>query len=348
MNPISEEQRHLLEAFKNCFVEQPLATQIFSDFDRLRFYHKLGGSQQCMLITGDAGVGKTEILKHYVQRATVADDSCYTTHRPVLMSRIPSKATLDSTLIELHKDLGQPFSTERRGKSNDQSLTMSLIGLLGKCRTELIIIDEFQELLEFKSDAVRAGIANRLKFISEQAQIPIVLVGMPWAAKIADEPQWGSRLINRRFIPFIRLSENPKHFIKLLKAFARKMPFDTPPNLEQRHTAYALFAASKGSLRALKWLLDDAVTLAVFEGASELTHEHLEKAFDLKSPERKNPFLLPVEEIQACEVDQYSSYDFDAPKGTNPVIDTTFTQLQSISQLLSMSPTLKAPKRLEN
>ncbi|WP_417345563.1 TniB family NTP-binding protein [Ferrimonas sp.] len=344
MNEISEESLKALAAFKNCFVEQTLVTQIFADFDRLRFNHRLGGGQQCMLVTGDTGVGKTELTKYYLQRVPQDKHGGYA-HRPVLLSRIPSKATLESTIIELHKDLGQPFSTIRRGKSNDQSLTESLIRLLNRCGTELIIIDEFHELLEFQAGSVRADIANRLKFISEQAAIPIVLVGMPWAAKIAEEPQWGSRLINRRFIPYFKLSEDYMCFTRFLKGLAMRMPFETPPKLEKRHTTYALFSASRGCLRTLKELLYEAVALALRLRAQTLRNEHLAQSFGMLSQEKLNPFELPVDEIQACEVEAYSRYEFSAPKDANPIIDTKFAAQLPISQLLSMSTSLRKPHR---
>ncbi|MBY6186787.1 TniB family NTP-binding protein [Marinobacter hydrocarbonoclasticus] len=344
MSPLSEEQTQRLEAFKNCFVEQPIVTQIFADFDRLRFNHQLGGSQQCMLVTGDTGVGKTELTRHYLKRVVQTQNGGYA-HKPVLLSRISSNASLESTLIELHKDLGQAFAARRQGKSKEQSLTESLVRLLFKCRTELIILDEFHELLEFQSNAARAVIANRLKFISEKAGIPIVLVGMPWAAKIAEEPQWGRRLINRRAIPYFKLSAEPKHYLQFLMGLATRMPFEIPPKLEERHTAYALFAACRGRISVLKEILYEAAKLPLMERANTLTVEHLAQTFRMWWPDVANPFELGVDEIQASEALEYSYYDFEAPKGTNPIIETTFTQLISISQLLSKSPTLKAPRK---
>ncbi|WP_028116284.1 TniB family NTP-binding protein [Ferrimonas senticii] len=340
MSPLDDEQIQRLEAFKNCFVESPIVTQIFDDFERLRFNKQLGGTQQCMLITGDTGTGKTELIKHYVRLVPQRQNGGYS-HRPILLSRIPSNANLDSTLIQLHVDLGQPFNASRRSKGNDQALTESLVRLLSKCHTELIIIDEFHELLEFQSEASRAGIANRLKFISEKAEIPIVLVGMPWAAKIADEPQWGRRLVNRRMIPYFKLSDNPADFVKFLMGLAQCMPFASRPKLEEQHTTYALFASSAGRISFLKEFLYEATKLALLDGAETLTPVHMSKTFRLWSPENSNPFDLSVDKIMAAEVSEYSAYDFDAPKGTDPIRSTQFMDLLPISQLLSKTPMLK-------
>ena len=231
MNQLSDNNQRKLLSFIHCFVETPMAKMIFDDFDRLRYNQKFGGEQQCMLITGDAGCGKSSIINHYKQLYPDEIKAGFI-HNPVLVSRIPSKPTLESTIIELLRDLGQFGSALRKSRSNDKSLTESLITCLRKCGTELIIINEFQELIENKTRDQRNQISNRLKFISEEAQIPIVLVGMPWAVKIAEEPQWSSRLLIRRQIPYFKLSENPDNFIRLLMGLAKYMPFAIKPKLE--------------------------------------------------------------------------------------------------------------------
>lgn len=88
-------------------------------------------------------------------------------NHPVLVSRIPSNPTLESTLAELLKDLGQVGSTKRKLRVNGTRLTTSLIENLKTCGTELIIIDEFQELIEHNQGKKRREIANRLKHIND-------------------------------------------------------------------------------------------------------------------------------------------------------------------------------------
>lgn len=140
-----------------------------------------------MLLTGDTGSGKLHLIDYYSKCFPSQQRRNVVTKR-LLVSRIPSKLTLEQTITQLLTDLGQ-FSTEyRQGRSNELALTESLVKCLKICETELIIINEFQEMIEFKSLQDRQLIANRLKFISEETSIPIVLVGIPWATTIADEP----------------------------------------------------------------------------------------------------------------------------------------------------------------
>ena len=167
-----------LKSFIDCYVETPLLRIIQDDFDRLRYDKQFAGEPICMLLTGDAGTGKSSLIRHYMAQSPEQSGHGFV-RKPLLVSRIPSKPTLESTMVELLKDLGQWGSEYRLHRSSAESLTEALIKCLKRCETELIIIDEFQELIENKTREKRNQIANRLKYISETAKIPIVLVGMP-------------------------------------------------------------------------------------------------------------------------------------------------------------------------
>ena len=322
-----------LKSFVNCYVETPLLHSVEQDFDRLRYNRILGGEPQCMLLTGDTGVGKSFLIRHYMNQSPDQDGHGFI-RKPLLVSRIPSKPSLESTIAELLKDLGQWGTDYRRNRSSAENLTESFIKCLKRCETELIIIDEFQELIENKTRERRNQIANRLKYISETARIPIVLVGMPWAAKIADEPQWASRLLIRKTIPYFKLSEDPQIFIRVVMGFAKRMPFTEPPRLENRHTIYALFAACHGCIRLLKNLLDESVKQALLVDSVTLTHEHIGIAFSIFYPDQDNPFLLSIDEIKVCEVRQYSRYEIDVVGKEERLLPQQFTDRIPISQLL--------------
>lgn len=118
MNQLSDNNQRKLLSFIHCFVETPMAKMIFDDFDRLRYNQKFGGEQQCMLITGDAGCGKSSIINHYKELYPNQLQAGFV-NNPVLVSRIPSKPSLESTMIELLRDLGQFGSSLRKYTSND-------------------------------------------------------------------------------------------------------------------------------------------------------------------------------------------------------------------------------------
>ncbi|SDL63400.1 AAA domain-containing protein [Modicisalibacter muralis] len=336
MEELTPADKQRLGSFINCFVERPILTTILRDFDRLRFNRELGGEPQCMLLTGDTGSGKTHLINYYKEKFPSLRKGD-TLIKPLLVSRIPSKLNLEQMMIQMLSDLGQFGSEYRRGRSRDIGLTEALVKTLKRCKTELIIINEFQEILEFKSIRDRQIIANRLKMISEEAEIPIVLVGMPWAEQIAEEPQWASRLICRRMIPYFKLSDGPEEFIRFLKGLAVRMPFEKLPRLEEKQIALALFAYSRGEVRRLKKLLDEAVKIAVVESADTLRSDHLIRAYECTFPGAANPFKEKVEYLKFSEVSSYSKYQINAASDEEALVATQFLDSLSLSEILKKS-----------
>ena len=317
MNALTEIQINQLQNFSDCIVMHTQIKAIFNDFDELRLNRKLQSDQQCMLLVGDTGVGKSHTINHY-KKSVLATQNYSRNTMPVLISRISRGKGLDATLMQMLADLELFGSSQIKKRGYKTDLTKKLVESLIKAQVELLIINEFQELIEFKSIQERQQIANGLKFISEEAKVPIVLVGMPWAAKIAEEPQWSSRLVRKRKLEYFSLKDDSKYFRQYLMGLAKKMPFDEPPVLERKHIAIALFAACRGENRALKHILLEALKLALSR------NEHLEKKHfitvydkfdffnDKELLELKNPFRQDIEDIKIYEVIKNSSYNPNA------------------------------------
>ena len=329
MNALTELQIEQLRNFSDCIVMHTQIKTIFNDFDELRLNRKFQSDQQCMLLIGDTGVGKSHTINHYKKRVLATQNYSRNT-MPVLISRISRGKGLDATLVQMLADLELFGSSQIQKRGYKTDLTKKLVESLIKAQVELLIINEFQELIEFKSIQERQQIANALKFVSEEAKVPIVLVGMPWAAKIAEEPQWASRLVRKRKLEYFSLKNDSKYFRQYLMGLAKKMPFDVPPKLESKNTTIALFAACRGENRALKHLLLEALKLAL--SCNEyLENKHFITAYDkfdffndkekLKS---KNPFKQDIKDIEIYEVIKNSSYNPNALDPEDMLTDRVF------------------------
>jgi energy-coupling factor transporter ATP-binding protein EcfA2 len=180
MKNLSSAQIEQLQIFSDCIVLHPQIKTIFNDFDELRVNRNLQSDQQCMLLTGDTGVGKSHLINHY-KKLTLASQNYGRESMPVLVSRISSGKGLDATLTQMLMDLELFGSHQRKKRGYATDMRKKLVDSLVKAKVELLIINEFQELIEFKTIQERQLIANALKYISEEAKVPIVLVGMPWA-----------------------------------------------------------------------------------------------------------------------------------------------------------------------
>ena len=334
MDELTKIQNKQVLNFNECIVMHTQVKVIFNDFDELRQNRKLQSDQQCMLLTGDTGAGKSHLIHHY-KKTVLATQNYSRNTVPILISRILKGKGLEATLIQVLADLDLFGSNQRKKRGEKPNLTKKLIEALIKAEVELLIINEFQELIEFKNRQERQYIANELKLISEAAKVPIVLVGMPWAELIAEEPQWSSRLLRRRRLDYFSLHKDKNYFIRYIKGLANRMLFDEAPILGDKHTVAALFSACRGENRSLKNLLSESLKIALMSNES-LDKKHLSLAFDKlellgtdaqrqkKKKEAKdksadiiidNPFTQDLKDIDRSEVIKHSQYH---PNATDP------------------------------
>jgi len=333
LNYLTPNQIEQLQNFSNCFITYPAVKEIFKDFDELRLNRNIQSDQQCMLLTGDTGVGKSHLINEYKKR-TLASQNYGRATMPILISRISSGKGFDATLTQMLIDLdhfgGYQFS--KRGYKTD--LRKKLVDNLIKAQVELLIINEFQELIEFKTGIERQHIANGLKYISEEAKLPIVLVGMPWAEQIAEEPQWSSRLVRRRKLEYFRLQRDLDIFRKYLISLAQKMPFERPPKLGNKDFTVRLFAACKGENRVLKHLLVESIKISMNKGDSTLEMQHIGEAYDAtylcrntNDPDIKiNPFTLPLDDVRISEISIPSRFNSNAMNPDDRLIMREFSE----------------------
>ncbi|WP_366942497.1 TniB family NTP-binding protein [uncultured Shewanella sp.] len=322
--------------FSQCYIEHPLVKSIMTELDKLRAQRLLSKDQQCILITGEAGTGKSALIDYYKIKDVAINKS--TEKTPVLLTRISAKRDLDSTLIQMLYDL-ELFGVDqykRRGFATN--LEQKLVNALKRAQVELIIINEFQEILEYKSMQERQAIGNSLKYISEEAQVPIAFVGMPWAAQICEDPQWASRLIRRRKLTHFCFKdiEKRRYYLSYLKGLANRMPFASSPDLASPPIAIPLFAATNGENRFIKELLKEALIIALEQGDDTMKLEHLSEAYALVVPDQPNVFELPLELLQLKEIENSSRMNFDTNSVEQLIIGPQYTRPIVLSDILSL------------
>jgi predicted ATPase len=326
MTKLTPQQDTTLRDFGLCFIELPIVTEVFKDFDDLRFNRGYQLDPQCMMLTGETGSGKTSLIQEYRRRVN-ANSGLRHSDVPVLITKVSSNKGLEKTLIQILSDL-EKFACHQKKRDLKVDLTKEVVQNLTAAKVELLIINEFHDLVKFKSYQERQIITSALKFISEEANIPIVLVGMPWMKDIINDSEWVSRLRRRKHLDYFSytLKEEREHFRFLLVGFSKRMSFDTRPVLHSKELTRALFAVCRGEFRQLKSFLYEACKIALQNNDHTLNEKTLAETFDKLGCEHlsSNPFTIKFKEIPIPVLSIPSRYNPNALEEKDEIIDRVF------------------------
>ena len=330
---LTDADKAKLREFKDCFCPYTPVTAILNDLESLYQSSEIGGEQLSMLLRGDSGTGKSAIINYFSNTKNESKPESI----PVLLSRVPSKLTVEDMTRQLLNDLGVFGSTTHRARNSqsDAHLTNRLLDALKVKRTKMIIINEFQELIEFKGAKDRQAIGNRLKLISEEAEIPIVLVGMPWIDEILNDSQWASRLATRTHtLQYFSLSKRLQEYREFIEAIEQYIPCELEARITDFEISFALFAASCGEMRQIKAILSEAIKLCLVR-AKPFSKRALSHSFANLYTSGKNPFDMPKEKIEVREVEMHSQYIRGDSTHRASIEPRRLSEIMTLSQILS-------------
>ena len=228
----------------------------------------------------------------------------------------------------------------------DTQLTKQLVKLIKACGVEIILLDEFHNLIETRSYEVLEEAVRWLKaLVNALEDIPIVLLGLPYSKVILNfDDQLNQRfMIRRRIEPFRILKKEDREVYRVfLKRISLELPFEKKTALESEEFSLRLFSFSKGNMRRLKNILDFAVEQAVENEDKELTLDHLSAAFDFymqciddsldeidvteKLRDQLNPFRGDLRKHYFKQMRSPSSWNMKADPGESPIIPAIYTK----------------------
>ncbi|MDX2369519.1 MAG: TniB family NTP-binding protein [Colwellia sp.] len=318
--PISQTEK--INIVQNVFIATANLQAIIDDIKMSRELAKINNYQtepDCILVTGESGVGKSSLIEKYKKDHPRVELE-YRTQVPVLVTSLPVTKSDKAVIAHLLCALGDP-SEGKVGTAPD--LTRRFIKLLRQVGVELIIIDEFHHAIELQSETVIYKVADLLKYIISESNIPMVLFGMPQSTHVfTANSQLSGRFNRRKKIP-LYTKDNFEDFREFLKRVDKKLPFKELSGLSEEEFSFRLFAASGGNLRHLmKGLLKRAAIKAINNGLPNIPLDYLANEYlDNYDPDRKkNPFLLALSDIEIEYCTKESYWDYEAKKGHKKVI----------------------------
>ncbi|HHF0484566.1 TPA: TniB family NTP-binding protein, partial [Vibrio antiquarius] len=178
-----KEKSDTIQRVKQIFIGNPQISEILSDIAECREFSDGVAEPDCMIVVGDTGSGKTTIIDKYLSENPRKEHNEGSVV-PILFTTLPPNATPITASEQLLSDLGDPFAFQK-GKDHVE-LTKKMVELMRECRVDLIIIDEFQHMIDRKNKEVLHSAADWLKLLIVRSKIPVVLFGMPYSTVILD------------------------------------------------------------------------------------------------------------------------------------------------------------------
>lgn len=238
------------------------------------------GEPECGLVMGDTGAGKTTLIRWYN-----ADHPSYRVDEgkivPVLTATIPIPATMKNMATELLLQLGDPYAD----KGTLETRTRRLRKLLHECRTELIVLDEFQHFIDRRTERVILDVSDWLKNLITNTRIPVVLVGLQQSARVLQ----ANEQLQRRFSGEMELqtfNTRSQGRAKALHKLINIVDKDAAEVLGAKSNlikhAEKILYATNGRISEIMKLLSHAAQEAARRGSNSITLTHLETAYRLK------------------------------------------------------------------
>ncbi|MGF1727818.1 TniB family NTP-binding protein [Photobacterium nomapromontoriensis] len=313
-----------LAIYHESFTIYPEVDKVFSGLDWLVKRRRFGSFVPSMLLTGGTGSGKSALIKHYMSEYLSEDE--------VLLTRV--RPTLQETLLWMVNELD--VYKNHRAKGSVLGLIDYVIRCVKQTELKLLVIEECQELFECTRHKERQDIRDRLKMISDECRLPIVFVGIPSAKLILEDSQWDRRIMVKRELPYIKITDEASidRYLDLLEAMEGAVPLPFDFDFADVEMAMRLLAASHGMLGMLKELIAVGLESALAARKSAIQLEDFILGYEMIfGLDEINPFSTDINELVIKQIESYEEYVPDAETGELKFVGQIFNAL-TIKQLV--------------
>ncbi len=314
----------VLANYHDSFSIYPEVEKVFSGLDWIMRRRKFGSFAPSMLLTAGTGAGKSATINYYIENNLSRNEVLITRVRPTLLE----------TLLWMAKELGAYRNS--RAKPSDIGLTDRVIETSKRVGLKLLVIEECQELFERTSHNQRQDIRDRLKMISDECRLPIVFVGLHSAELILEDSQWNRRIMVRRTLPYIKITDESAidNYLDVLDALEKTVPLPFKVPLTDVDFAMRLLSASKGVLGEIKELIAAALEVALENNKHCISEDNFATVYQkINGFIDTNPFTVEIDDLTIEQIASYENYVTDADTGELRFVKQAFSKL-SIQQLV--------------
>ncbi len=298
-------------------------------------YESVGHSATpvCLHIVGESRTGKSCVLKDFIQ-SYLPDRNPDGRQQSVVYAPAPAKATVSAILEQLLKALGDPYWARGAQSNKTQRLQM----MLDAVGCKMIIIDEFQHLVDKGQRAQLALSVDWLKGLIEHKQWALVAAGLPESCSVIQtNVQLANRFDATLIMPLFDWHNKKMRlqFKGVLQEFSHQLhPFELP-DMSSDEIGLRFFLATSGRVGLLAKLIDRAVSRAIAQNTPKIRIEDLSNAYmdaiwsASQFPLEGGPFFASLEACSRRDVAQrvmgYATQERHEDTSAKVVIGSTST-----------------------
>jgi len=302
-NVISLTTDKRIELTEGIFIQHPRFKQIRNRIIYCHNFSKKSAEPECLFIKGLSGTGKTTLCEFYESEFPKIETK-EGTIVTVLYASISSAATEKTLASDLLESIGDPAYDKGTG----DSMTKRLRKLMKECKVEIVIVDEFQHLIDRDSDTILMNSANWIKDLINKTRVPVVLVGMPWSDRILKS----NTQLRRRFStsetlePFRWKPDIERNKLKtFLKLVEEMLPLGERSHLSSDDKALRIFCACNGIIGIMMKVIRRAAEIAIEFNSEIITDDLLAQAYDEEIADidtiNGNPFTRDIDKLAIPE-----------------------------------------------
>ncbi|MCC6607210.1 MAG: TniB family NTP-binding protein [Anaerolineae bacterium] len=310
-------------------IRYPRFNELHNDIQLCQEMTSHTGEPSCMVLEGMTGAGKSTLVQAYAANFPryEAEDG---TRIPVFALMTPSPITVKGMASHMLAELGDPAAY----RGTLQNMNARLIHYLKVCEVELVILDDFQHLIDSETNKILAKVSDWLKVLIKETGIPFLVIGIEDSVeRILRANQQLSRLfaVRETLHPFSLATEDEaKDFHRFLEFAEQAVKMPIQHDLSPDEFLARMYFATEGVVANLMNLLRFAALLAQKEGEATLSLQLLDQAFNkrlqrhlIKPP---NPFSTPLKNIlvglQGKTSDSTSTVKKSRTKSASEVLNT--------------------------
>ena len=281
------------------FVRYPRFKELHKEIERCQKLSKESLEPQCMSLEGESGAGKSTLVKDYASQFPRYENENGLVI-PVFYAEIPSPATVKGTASSLLEQLGDPGAN----KGTLWSMNSRLIGLIKSCGVELVILDEFSNLIDTETNHIMNTVSDWLKMLIKQSGVPFLVVGINGkVGRILQANNQLSRLFacREKLKPFSWNDDiSIKEFAKFIQFAEVVVELPLTKDVPKVELLYRIYYATDG-------VVGNIMNLMRYSGISATDNKHsciqlvdLSEGFRQRLseylPQKSNPFKIGTNE----------------------------------------------------